>query len=361
MESVLNRLRTLFRAEAVVQRVGITAGEFTIASSEQDPDAVSAYVSHYCGLDPWVNSLHKKTKPGVINCDALIRYDDLVRTEFYNDFLAKHDMHWGAAAIIDPTPTVASYLTVMRAKQRGDFDAGHLRQLQQLMPHLQTATHIQHRLSHCLTTNARLEQSLDALYHGILLLNGKAEVIHANRAADRLLSANQMLGLRHGHLRVQDGATDKVLQGIISRASLLAHAPLATRMGAVRIEAIREEDVIEVLVAPFMADGNGEALDAVAIVFLNQPRRETPGASAFLRSRYGLTEAETRCALALAAGASIEEIAQSCEISKYTVRAHLRAVHLKAAVKRQGALVAKLNRDLALLHLLAGQDAPANA
>lgn len=54
--------------------------------------------------------------------------------------------------------------------------------------------------------------------------------------------------------------------------------------------------------------------------------------------RYGLTPAERRVAVLIAAGHSPREIAAQLGISFHTVRAHLRSTYAKTGVNRQTAL-----------------------
>ena len=58
------------------------------------------------------------------------------------------------------------------------------------------------------------------------------------------------------------------------------------------------------------------------------------------------------CALMFATGSSLEEIASNLGAARSTVRAHLRSLFHKTGTNRQGALVAILNRELAVLAVL---------
>jgi DNA-binding CsgD family transcriptional regulator len=58
-----------------------------------------------------------------------------------------------------------------------------------------------------------------------------------------------------------------------------------------------------------------------------------------LRERYALTAQETRVAILIADGATVKEIAAALDVTVFTVRAHLRAIFVKAGVGRQAALV----------------------
>lgn len=61
-----------------------------------------------------------------------------------------------------------------------------------------------------------------------------------------------------------------------------------------------------------------------------------------LKASFGLTNAETRLALLLAAGSTIADATEKLCVSRHTVRAHLRALFEKVGVSRQADLVRKI-------------------
>lgn len=63
-------------------------------------------------------------------------------------------------------------------------------------------------------------------------------------------------------------------------------------------------------------------------------------------ARRGFTAAEAACALLIAEGLSIDQVAARQGISRNTVRAHLRSLYAKTGTHRQAALAAMVNRAL---------------
>jgi DNA-binding CsgD family transcriptional regulator len=61
-----------------------------------------------------------------------------------------------------------------------------------------------------------------------------------------------------------------------------------------------------------------------------------------LRSQFGLTKAEARLALSLAAGASLPSMAKAFDVKLTTVRSQLQQVFAKTGTSRQAELVAVL-------------------
>ena len=65
-----------------------------------------------------------------------------------------------------------------------------------------------------------------------------------------------------------------------------------------------------------------------------------------LRTLYGFTDTEARCANLLREGLSVEEIAATLNVARATVRVHLQSLFRKTDTRRQGELVARLHRGI---------------
>ena len=68
------------------------------------------------------------------------------------------------------------------------------------------------------------------------------------------------------------------------------------------------------------------------------------GRNARLQSQFGLTQAEARIALHLAAGGSIAGYAAAHDVSPATVRSQLKSIFAKTGAHRQGELIGLIGR-----------------
>lgn len=97
------------------------------------------------------------------------------------------------------------------------------------------------------------------------------------------------------------------------------------------------------LVSPLHADQYRlGASTAVAAVFVGDPEERVEPDAETIRRLHGLTRAETGLVLALLAGSSLGEAAESLSISANTARTHLKRVFAKMGVKRQSELIRTL-------------------
>jgi DNA-binding CsgD family transcriptional regulator len=97
-------------------------------------------------------------------------------------------------------------------------------------------------------------------------------------------------------------------------------------------------------VAPFML-GSGRPC---AIVMARDPETVTASVEV-LQQLFELTPAEAAVSRALAAGASLEDIAASTGVSVNTVKTHLHHVYSKTSTRRQGELIALIHGSTATL------------
>ena len=75
------------------------------------------------------------------------------------------------------------------------------------------------------------------------------------------------------------------------------------------------------------------------LVFVVDPEARRASPEAWLREAYGLTGAEARLAVALANGASLDDVADATSTAIGTLRTHLKHVLAKTGTRRQSELV----------------------
>jgi DNA-binding CsgD family transcriptional regulator len=84
--------------------------------------------------------------------------------------------------------------------------------------------------------------------------------------------------------------------------------------------------------------------EPAAAIFITDPDSQAGTPAERLAALFGLTPAEARLAVSLAAGASLDETANAFGLSKLTLRTQLRILLDKTGTNRQAALVRMLSR-----------------
>jgi DNA-binding CsgD family transcriptional regulator/PAS domain-containing protein len=213
---------------------------------------------------------------------------------------------------------------------------------QLLLPHLQRAVAIG-RLLEDRTVTDDLVAVLDALRTPVLVVDARRTIRHANRAAQALLDAGTTL-------RASPSPWGPVLTATAPRAAAaladaiartlpgLGDARAAQRGIAVPLPVGAEGHAAYVL--PLRGRGLAGADGDTVAVFVAAPRAVVPGdIGALATALFGLTTAEARVLVAIAAGRTPTEAAADAGVAPSTVRTHLRHLFDKTGTRRQADLV----------------------
>jgi DNA-binding CsgD family transcriptional regulator/PAS domain-containing protein len=242
------------------------------------------------------------------------------------------------------TPSHFSELVLGRHLRDGPITDREIELGALLVPHLRRAVTISNALDARVIERARMAEALDALGCGVILTSGEAIILHANRAAERMLRDGAGIQNRGRTLSAKVPAAAHELREAIRRASR-NEASLGKTGLAVRLTDPEEPP----LFAHVLPMSGGEIRtrlqpEAVAAVFIGSTMATAFDASPaetkeYLRCRYGLTQAEVEVALEILKGDGRDAAAARLGIAPTTVRTHLSRIFEKTGVRRQAELV----------------------
>lgn len=210
-----------------------------------------------------------------------------------------------------------------------------------LLPHLRRAMNIRRQREEQLARSARGEAALHALQSGVLLVDGRGRSLFRNVAADRMLAADDGLGLRAGRIRLPGRESQRSLDRLITMAS---RGDADTTGGAVLAPRTGDRPGYALSVVP-LAPGVVDARvwpDAVAMVVIADRETVSRRVSQRLVDIYHLTPAELAIARGLLTGVSLQDLATRRGISYETARAHLKRAFCKTGTHSQVELVSLL-------------------
>ena len=298
------------------------------------PEARELYNRHYGAIDEWYLRAKSVVTEGWVNDGrSLCSNTDLVRTEFYNDFLRKFGWLHECAAVIEMRQSSMSVMTMMRDAQQPEFSQEEIEAIRTLVPHLKRALSLHRRMVDLQVSNQAEAWALDRAPFGIVLLNSAGRVLAANKPAGEM-AAKGLIRLSQSGVQAVSRRDDAQLQVLIRSAS----APLALQGGGggLMLQDL-ENRRIALLVVPIKAHIIGFA-PAVA-VFLADTGMRPDSLTELLKSLFGLTPAEARLAERLAGGPSLSEAADALGITIGTARTQLKSVFQKTDTSRQAQLV----------------------
>jgi DNA-binding CsgD family transcriptional regulator len=99
-----------------------------------NPDTVASYDAYYQYRDPITLKLQARREPTLVN--QIMPQRDLMRTEFFNDFLARDGLHWGVNVYSYAGERNIGDMRIWRGRHRENFDLRTLELLRLVEPAL---------------------------------------------------------------------------------------------------------------------------------------------------------------------------------------------------------------------------------
>ncbi|MFI4976295.1 MAG: helix-turn-helix transcriptional regulator [Caulobacterales bacterium] len=324
------------------------SGEGAAIIVRHDPDVLKPYFGYYASRNVLMNVPDPRKfmsgwTPRILTDEDWIPKDELVRSEYYNDYLRTVDVHSVLFIRLAAHEMNAVNLNIGRPERGGQFSASDIDTVGRLHPHLIRSFKLGRKLAKSRQLDAAAEAFLDWSPYGVFILGQDGRLRHANRAAERLVSARCGLAVVGGRLCAAEPEATRRLQALVARAA----ASDAERRsgGSMALAAPGRRLPLSVMVAPLSA-GRVDLFPAgpLVIVCVTDPEAGIGLPEQRLRDLFGLTAAEARVTLALVEGRTPREVAKTLGLSFYTVRAHLVRIFDKTGTSRQAELVRLLMR-----------------
>ena len=291
----------------------------------------------------------------VLLSDSVLPQSELVRTEFYNDWMRPRGLaHLFTAFLHDSGPgEPLSEIGGLRAKRDGPLEDEDLEPVRMLIPHLQRALVIHDRVQGAETRAGGAAEVLDRIVGGLILLDERGDPILTNRTADQTLAANDGLVLdREGPSASTPKQTGE-LRRLVSEAAATGTGKGVRAGGVMRLARPSGRPALEVVVTPVRRGPSPmfACNAAAAAIFVSDPDARAERPPERLRRVYGLTRREAEVASRLVEGMSPSEIRDALGVTIHTVRGHLKQLFAKTDTRRQAELVRELLSGLASIRL----------
>jgi DNA-binding CsgD family transcriptional regulator/PAS domain-containing protein len=240
--------------------------------------------------------------------------------------------------LIHEAPHFFSGFSITRHERQGVITDREIEIGKLLLPHLRRAMTISKMLDLRTIEGVRMAQTLDALRCAVLLTNERGMILHANRAAERMLQSGGLVHSAKGILQANLSSAASELRAALAVAA--RDEPGISRTGAaIRLTVPAMPPVFaHVLPLPKSDVRTWPEPAAVAAVFIGAPVDEEDSAT-MAAAAFGLTPAETRVLKGLLAGRTLAETATALGIARSTANAHLDHIFVKTGVTRQADLI----------------------
>ncbi len=296
---------------------------------------VEPYKQHFSKMDPWAHSLARARPETIMLGYEHLREDELIKTEFYNDFARPGGMFRPMGVKLQVTSGVTANIgsDLPWAKKR--FDKSDKPRLKRVLPYVKRA--LQLRLRHGRRApRVQTQQSvLEALAFGVVVCDAAGRIALANAAAESLIQA----GVGIVPSRGRKGLSAAVPAEAERLAALILDAASGGPGGVLRLTGKHGVAELLVLVTPLPRSYQQEPEPGYALIALRLARDSISFTEATLTALFGLSPAQATIALAIFNGKSPEEIAIGRGIRISTLRTHLKEIFLRTGTENQRDLV----------------------
>ncbi len=323
--------------------VATGAGALSL-SANMEAANVDAYNCYFSGRNPWMAKAMLRPLGLGVRAEQMFPPDELLRTEFYNDFLRREGVQSGVGVTIFREQGCNFMLSLMSVPVDDAEGNAAAELLGRLAPHLRQVFAYYRRAKPTGGAAPPFVGAItDALAVACVAIGFGRSVRWANAAGWRLLAEGDPIGIdARGRLKARSAE--------LREAIALAQAASDRQDGAgKRVLSIGRQNAAELaarmtLVVPALAPFERFFAGPVVLLLVEESRRAGIPTEASLRQAFALTNAESRLALALADGSSLAAAAESLQITRHTARAHLKSIFAKTQVHRQAELVVALRK-----------------
>ena len=261
--------------------------------------------------------------------------DQIKIDPIYRDFFHPRGLGWSAGTGLQVPTGDSIVFSVERSLERGPIEPEHVAMLNSLRPHLARSALVSARLG--LQRARGATEALSGLRLPALLLTEGGMVVEAN----------EWMAPLGGEVRFGAGnrlaLSDKAAQQMLTDAlKTIDTAPgLGRCTFPLRDELGRATQVLHLI--PIKRSAHDIFGQSFALLMITTVSSERAPSLNLMRSLFDLTAAEARVAQGIAAGKTLEDLAQAGGVSINTVRNQLRRVLEKTGCARQAELAALLS------------------
>ena len=230
-------------------------------------------------------------------------------------------------------------LAVNRNASGTSFEQGSLDAIALLWPHLQRAIRIQKELIRMRLNHQVMENTLEQLPWGVILLDEHGHCQYINPAAQDILATNSVISISDQSVSAVNKADQQQLQAAFNN---LRDDRTEQSIQRILFSDKTDTQLYEITLLKLSLD-NKHRLTKSALpsymLSLQSQSASRPINHAHLKDRYGFTPAEMSIVQQLTEGKTLKQIANLNHVSLNTIKTQLRHIFRKTDVNRQAELV----------------------
>lgn len=357
-EWVLTEARLALRGQSALIFTSTMAGEeIPLCFTSGELQVSDLDLVHRAGGDLWVQRALERNllRNGFVGRGSdVVHQDELRKSTFYNDALVHLNVeHVCSSAMQDRTPdAMLGFLSVLRAREAGDFSDADVEVQRRIGPHARRALSMWSRVAGYRKEINDLRATLELVPFGMAIVRADRVVVHLNAEAERLFCGT-------GPLKLARFAGNWLLVPTQGTGSPAARA-LQSILGGQATPSWRLE--CSAGQAPWFVDsmplghrpgerpqrGGGVNLGWESrrsfVITVLASNKQPPFNGYPLQRFFGLTKAEATLAETLMVSEDLSAAASSLQVSRNTAKTHLASIFEKTGTRTQSQLTRLLAR-----------------
>ena len=240
---------------------------------------------------------------------------------------------------LERTATAVIHLGFVRHETVGIADAETLRDLSLLFPHYRRAVLIGKTIEQTRVEATSLSDALDGLAASVFLLDAANRIVYLNRAAESMLDEGLVARKSGDAIVICDKTADSTLRK--AGAAIVGGELLNQESIAIAVRGLDGQPYIA-HVLPLTSGVRqkaGRSYQAISALFLRSARFARPAALDAMAQLYSLTPAEVKTLVGVVELGSIPAAAKTHDVSRETIKTHLKRIFEKTGTSRQADLV----------------------
>jgi len=240
---------------------------------------------------------------------------------------------------LERTATAVIHLGFVRHETVGIADAETLRDLSLLFPHYRRAVLIGKTIEQTRVEATSLSDALDGLAASVFLLDAANRIVYLNRAAESMLGEGLVARKSGDAIVICDKTADSTLRK--AGAAIVGGELLNQESIAIAVRGLDGQPYIA-HVLPLTSGVRqkaGRSYQAISALFLRSARFARPAALDAMAQLYSLTPAEVKTLVGVVELGSIPAAAKTHDVSRETIKTHLKRIFEKTGTSRQADLV----------------------
>ena len=304
------------------------------ASHGIDPFWERRFAEYYAGVNVWVQGGLFRVPGNVEGGEEVIRDAEMEKTEFYNDFLRPQNQFYVLGGVLTQEGSANSVVAVLRSKAGGPTQEAEHALTRELVPHLQTALRLHHRIAGLEEGLEYASDALDYLPGCLIVTDSAGRILHMNRRAEAFFKSRNGLSFGVDGLRAGTVRQTARLREFIARAASTVTGNGRHPGGVIEIGRAGSFP-LKLQVTPLASHPTRADRRPAVAIFIAEPERTAKPNAELLGALLGLSPAEARLTAALVRGETTRQFARAAGVSVNTARTLLSRVFSKTGVSRQ--------------------------